>query len=136
MHRCYALYAIRAAKNRMPEEINPQTEETSTKPNPEDSAKMAAILSYLLIGIIWFFADASIKKNEFAKFHVKQAMVLLIISIVGSFILGLIPILGWIVLPFFYIATFAFGVLGIINAAQNQKKELPFIGSYSKMLKF
>jgi uncharacterized membrane protein len=122
------------AKNCMPEEINPQ--ETNSKPNPEENAKMAAILSYLLVGIIWFFADANIKNNEFAKFHVKQAIVLLVISIAGSFILGLIPILGWIILPFFYIATFAFGVLGIINAAQNQKKELPFIGSYSKMLKF
>ncbi|MCK5211899.1 DUF4870 domain-containing protein [Candidatus Parcubacteria bacterium] len=101
-----------------------------------DNGKLAAILAYLLVGIIWFFADEKLKKNEFAKFHVKQALVLLIVSVGGSIILGFIPILGWIILPFFSIASFAFCVLGIINAAQNEKKELPFIGTYAKKLKF
>ncbi len=101
-----------------------------------DNGKLAAILAYLLVGIIWFFADEKLKKNEFAKFHVKQALVLLIVSVCGSIILGFIPILGWIVLPFFSIASFAFCVIGIINAAQNEKKELPFIGTYAKKLKF
>ncbi|MCK5061314.1 DUF4870 domain-containing protein [Candidatus Parcubacteria bacterium] len=114
-----------------------QSEETKKESTCEaDNGKTAAILAYLLIGIIWFFADEKLKKNEFAKFHVKQAIVLLIISVSGGIILGLIPILGWILLPFFSIASFAFCVLGIINAAQNEKKELPFIGSYAKKLNF
>lgn len=102
----------------------------------QDNSKVAAILAYLLIGIIWFFADEKIKKNEFAKFHVKQAIVLLVVSIGGYIVLGLIPVLGWIVMPFFGLGTFAFGVLGIINAAQNQKKELPIIGAFASKLKF
>jgi len=111
--------------------------ETKKKSTCEaDNGKIAAILAYLLIGIIWFFADEKLKKNEYAKFHVKQAIILLIVSVGGSIILGFIPILGWVILPFFSIASFAFCVLGIINAAQNEKKELPFIGTYAKKLNF
>ncbi|MCD4762090.1 hypothetical protein K8R32_03995 [bacterium] len=114
-----------------------QSEETKKEPATEvDNGKIAAILAYFLIGIIWFFADEQLKKNEYAKFHVKQALILLIVSVCGSIILGFIPILGWVILPFFSLASLAFAVIGIINAAQNQKKELPFIGSYAKKLNF
>jgi uncharacterized membrane protein len=118
----------------MPEET--QNQPSAAKPGAPDNSRLIAILAYLLIGIIWFFADEKNKQNEFAKFHVKQAIVLLIVSIAGYIVLSLIPVLGWIIMPFFGLATFAFGVLGIINAAQNQKKELPFIGSYAGKLKF
>lgn len=118
----------------MSEETTKQT--TSEKAGGPENGKTAGILAYLLVGIIWFFADEKIKRDEFAKFHVKQSLVLLIISIGGYIILGLIPVLGWIIMPFFGLATFAFAVLGIINAAQGQKKELPFIGGYASKLKF
>ena len=121
----------------MSEEIkNKEMQNTNESNSPQDNAKIAAILAYLLIGVVWFFADEKIKKNEFAKFHVKQAIVLIIVSILGNLILGIIPVLGWIIMPFFNLGIFAFGVLGIINAAQNVKKELPIIGTYSKKLKF
>ena len=117
--------------------MSEEKKEGETKKGGEvDNSKLAAILAYLLVGIIWFFADEKLKKNEFTKFHVKQALVLLIVSVGGSIILSFIPILGWVILPFFSLASFAFCVLGIINAAQNEKKELPFIGSYAKKLKF
>ena len=31
--------------------------------------KLCAALSYLLIGIIWYFADEKMKSSSFAKFH-------------------------------------------------------------------
>jgi len=41
-----------------------------------EQGKACAILAYFFVGIIWFFVDEKLKKNEFAKFHAKQAMIL------------------------------------------------------------
>jgi uncharacterized membrane protein len=106
-----------------------------------------AILAYLLIGIIWYFADDKMRKNNFVKFHVKQALVLMIVSIIVSValsILGLIlmwiPIIGWVIL---WILWFVFGVgsfvlwlMGIIAAATSKQKVLPVIGEFAEKLKF
>ena len=46
----------------MPEE-NKEVQNTSES-GSQDNAKVAAILAYLLIGIIWYFADEKIKKKN------------------------------------------------------------------------
>ena len=108
---------------------------SSTNKDVVSEGKICAILSYLLIGIIWYFADEKMKKNEFAKFHVKQALVLLILSLAGSIVLTMTFILAWI-LPLFQIAIFILLVFGIINANNGEKRELPFIGKFGKKFKF
>ena len=50
-----------------------------------EEGKAAAVLSYLLIGIIWYFVDEKMKKNSYVKFHVQQAIVLIIASVIYSF---------------------------------------------------
>jgi uncharacterized membrane protein len=97
--------------------------------------KVCAILAYLLVGIIWYFVDEKIKKNSFANFHVKQALVLIIISLAGSIILGMTFVLAWLI-PFYQIAILVLIIIGMINASNEQKKELPFIGKYAQKLKF
>ena len=112
-------------------------EKKSSAPSQQiEEGKVCALLAYLLVGIIWYFADEKMKKNNFAKYHAKQALVLLIVSVVGSLVLGIIPVLGWIVLPFFSLATVIFAVLGIINAANGAQKELPVIGQFADKFKF
>jgi len=75
------------------------------------------------------------KKNNFAKYHVKQALVLLIVSLAGSIVLGMTFILAWLI-PFLQIAVFVLMVIGIINANNEQKKELPIIGKFGEKFKF
>ena len=48
----------------------------------DDNSKLVAILSYFLVGVIWYLVDEKVKKSPLAKFHVKQALNLMIISIV------------------------------------------------------
>jgi uncharacterized membrane protein len=105
----------------------PKKEETAKK----DDSKLCAALAYLVFGVIWYFADEELKKNDFAKFHVKQALVLFAFSIVGSFALSLIIFIGWIIMPFFGLATVVLAIIGIINALNGDKKELPVIGAYA-----
>lgn len=106
------------------------------KKDKASDAKICALLAYLVIGIIWFFVDEKMRVNEFAKYHVKQALVLVIASLAGHLVLGLIPILGWVILPIFSLGILALGVIGIINAVNGEKKELPIIGQFADKFKF
>lgn len=115
----------------------------------KNDGKICAILSYILIGIIWFFADNKMRKNALAKYHAKQALNLLIIEIVfmvvwsiftgivtaitfGYGLIVLIPISSLIWLAFFVLWLF-----GIIYAIKEQQKPIPVIGGFAdKYLKF
>jgi len=102
-----------------------------------DSGKVCAILSYLFIGIVWYFIDENMKKNTFAKFHVKQSLVLLVVSIILQIIGTIIPIIGWfLILPLAGIFGLVWMLIGIINALNGQTKELPIIGKYSTKFNF
>lgn len=118
--------------------------------NDVSDGMACAILSYLLIGIIWFFADDKMKKNKFAGFHAKQGLVLLIGSIVFSvawgivfsilaFILAFIPVLGWaliLILSLVFYLPLIWVIIGIIAAATGKKKLLPIIGRFGEKFKF
>jgi len=100
-----------------------------------EQGKTCAILSYLLIGIIWYFADDKMRKNAFAKYHVKQGLVLLIVWVVIWIIS--IPLfflfwLFWII----EIVLLVLMILGIINAVNNKKAPLPIIGQFAKIFTF
>jgi len=114
-----------------------------------EEGKLAAILSYLLVGIIWYFADEKMKNNSFVKFHVKQGIVLIIASIVYSIVLGILfslilfPLMftgaGLGIIAIFrllYYVPLVLSILGIINAANGKEKELPIIGHFAKKFSF
>ena len=103
-----------------------------------EEGKVCAILSYLLIGIIWCFADENMKKNAFAKFHAKQGLVLLISFVavtVISFIIGWIPWVGKVIVYLIWLCLLVLWLIGIINAATGKESPLPIIGSYAENLK-
>lgn len=101
-----------------------------------EEGKACAAVAYILVGIIWYFVDEKMKKNAFARFHVKQALVLLIVSVAGNIVLSFIPIIGWILLPIFGIAVFVLWILGLINALNGTEKQLPVIGQWASMFTF
>jgi uncharacterized membrane protein len=108
---------------------------SSSRANDKGNEKACAILSYLLIGIIWFFADDKMKKSGFVKYHVKQGLVLLILDVI-IWAIGGIPILGWIIAPILWIGFVILLIIGIINAANGDEKELPIIGKFAKNFTF
>ena len=117
--------------------------------NDANNEKLCAILSYLLIGIIWYFADEKMKKSSFAKFHAKQGLVLIIAEILYSLVLGIIFSILFVPLMFggmifglvgvyriLQIIPLIFLIIGIINAANDKEKELPIIGKFANKLTF
>lgn len=111
-------------------------EEAKSKKKEVEEGKTCAILTYFVVGIIWYFADEKMRKNSFAKFHTQQSLVLWIVSIVGSLILGIIPVVGWIIWPIFEVVILIFGIIGIINALNGNMKHLPIIGKYGDRFTF
>ena len=104
-------------------------------PQPPASGNTGmAILAYLgILVIIPLVSDA--KNDPFVKFHAKQGLVLFIGEVIATFIVA-IPVLGWILSPLIWLAAVVLSIVGIINAASGQTKELPVIGKFASNFNF
>jgi uncharacterized membrane protein len=89
---------------------------------------IAGLLSYLFIPAIIFLVVEPYNKNKFVRFHAFQGLFLGLVSIVGHIVLTIIPIIGWIILPFFSLAIFVIAVVAAIKAFGNNKWQIPVIG--------
>lgn len=89
--------------------------------------KWIAVIAY----IIFFLPLIVAKQSRFAMYHANQGLVLLLLGIACNIVLGLIPVIGWILLPIANLATLVLAIIGIIQAANGQVKPLPVIGSIS-----
>lgn len=80
---------------------------------------------------IFFLPLIACPDSKFGKFHANQGLILLIFSIAGNIILGIIPFIGWILLPVFWILVLVFGIMGLINGFGGKAKPMPLIGKIS-----
>lgn len=92
-----------------------------------NSKKLFAVVAYIL-----FFVPllTEFKDDPYVKFHTKQGLVLFI-SYVAGFIVGIIPVIGWILAPIIVIMNLVLLIIGIFNAFGNNQKQLPIIGKYA-----
>lgn len=105
--------------------------------------KVFAILSYF--GILFLIPVFAGKKSNYMKFHINQGLVLFILGWLVDFTVGIfdqiifmifrysgvyqVPnVLSGIFSFLLYSVLIAYTVLGVINAAKGQAKELPLIG--------
>ena len=96
--------------------------------------KIVCCLAYVF-GILFFLPLILYPKDDFAKFHANQSLVILLTSIIVSAlcsILGMIPAIGFV----FGIIGGVLGVviliaciLGIVAVVQDEKTKLPLIGN-------
>lgn len=125
------------------EEQNTTEQQTSEQQNEAPQApaavssddveknKAMAIIGYIIPILFFIPLVTEAKDSVYAKFHANQQLILLIASIGVSVVGSIIPILGWfIILPLGSIALFVLAIIGLINAAKGQMKELPIIGSF------
>ncbi|MCP3682990.1 MAG: hypothetical protein GY861_09890 [bacterium] len=93
-----------------------------------DDGKTIAIISYLTwIGLLIAFIMNKDTKNDLAKFHIRQSLLIMIVGAIGGMVFW-IPIIGWIL----GIVLFVFWVIGLIGAINGEKKEVPIIGKLSQ----
>lgn len=106
-----------------------QTTQPAGGQSDAEKNKLWAIIGYI-VPILFFIPLVSEGKNSpFAKFHANQQLVLLIAAIAVNVIGGIIPFIGWfIILPIGTIVLIIFAIMGIINAAKGEMKQMPVIG--------
>ena len=105
---------------------NKEKEITYTPEDIEKNKTMAG-LAYLL----FFLPLIACPESAYAKFHANQGLVLLILGIAGNVVLGIIPVIGWMLLPIFSLGVLILGILGLINGFGGKAKRLPLIGKFT-----
>ena len=96
---------------------------------PEDieKNKVMAGLAYIL----FFLPLVACPDSRFGRFHANQGLLLLILSVGGSIISSIIPILGWFILaPILCVVVLVFAIMGLVNGLNGKAKELPLIGKF------
>jgi len=94
--------------------------------------KIAGLLSYLFIPAIIFLAMEPYNRNPFIRFHAFQGLFLGLASFVGRIVLIFIPVIGWMILPFYELLIFILAVIGAFKAYQGNKWHAPLIGDLAE----
>ncbi len=95
-------------------------------------ANLAALLSYLLgfiTGIVFFILE---KDSKYVKFHAMQSILVSVAIMIVNFILGLIPILGWILAFLISVASIILWIVLMIKAYKYTWFKLPVIGEIAE----
>lgn len=90
--------------------------------------KNIAIISYVtVVGLIIAFVMNNDKKSKFAAYHISQSLGLALTAIAIG-IVGIIPILGWIINIVGIFVLLYMWIVGLINAINEKQKPLPILG--------
>jgi uncharacterized membrane protein len=129
---------IKGADNGNPnEEIKIENTEAKKEEDHKDKKtgeKVMSVLAY--IGILVIIPLLASKDKPNVKFHIKQGLVLVVISAI-VWILGywiMLPI--WPLLKVLDLGILILSIIGIINAIQNKQKNLPLVGQFAKHFNF
>lgn len=87
--------------------------------------RLVAALSYL--GLLFLVPLLTAKESDYAKFHVRQGIVLYAVQVVVSFLIW-IPYLGWLLA----VVTAIVMLYATIQAYNGHRWELPWLGQYAK----
>lgn len=110
------------------------TEDTTGQFDPSDIEKNKGMAILAYIGILVLVPILAAKESKYARYHANQGLVLWIASIAIGVVCGVISILpvigfvGGLLSALGSLACFVLMILGIVNAAKGQCKQLPVIG--------
>lgn len=91
-----------------------------------EKGKTMAGLAYLL----FFLPLLVCPDSRYARFHANQSLLLLIAAVLGNAVLGMVPVIGWILMPVFSLGMLALGIFGLLNGLGGKAKRLPVIGKF------
>jgi len=115
----------------MTEENNDQ-EKTKVETSKKQKNIGMAIVAYIIF-FIPLLTDA--KKDPFVKYHVKQGIVLFIVSVLVGIISYILPWQLSIISQLLEVCVFVLMVIGIVNASKGEQKPLPVIGKFGDQFK-
>ena len=110
---------------------------TSEQPAPEpatsgdemEQAKPTVWLAYL--GILFLIPLLTLKDNAFAKFHVKQGIILTILG-VAVWVVAWIPFIGWLLGLVFWVYILVMIIMGIVDSLGGKYWRMPILGGLAQ----
>lgn len=109
-------------------ETTPNTEKSSTGLD----ANLAGALTYVLgpiTGILFLVLE---KESKFVRFHAMQSTITFVALFVVSLVLGMIPILGWLLLLPYQLAVLILWIVLMFKAFKGEKFKLPTVGDLAE----
>ncbi|MFJ7935866.1 DUF4870 domain-containing protein [Sporosarcina sp. NPDC096371] len=121
-------------KKGLPDELasntSPEPEETSKKSTIGLDENIGGMLCYIfIVCLVFMFME---KENRFIRFHALQAVFLGVFLIVFGLVLGVIPIIGWILSLFMGPLVLVMVVFMMYQAYQGKYYKLPVIGDMAE----
>lgn len=96
------------------------------------SQNAAAAVAYItIIPAIIFLVLEPYNKIPFVRFHSFQSICLGVVAIIVDLILTVIPVFGWILLPFVGLAFLAIWIYTVLQAYKGNWFKLPGIGNFA-----
>ena len=94
--------------------------------------KVLAIFAYL--GILFLIPLLAGKDNKFALHHGKQGLIIFL-AWIAAMVIGIIPFIGWILVPFLMLALVVISIIGIVQVLQGNYWKAPLIYQLSQKFK-
>ena len=89
----------------------------------------AGALAYVtIIPAIIFLVIEPYNKNSFVRFHSWQCIFLAIAGIAIHVVLGIIPVIGWLLMPFASLGILILAIIALLKALKGERYQLPIIG--------
>lgn len=97
------------------------------------SETAAGVVAYItIIPAIIFLAMEPYNRSSFVRFHAWQSIFFGIAVFATHIILGLIPIIGWILLVPISLGFLILWILVMMKASKGERYKLPFIGNFAE----
>lgn len=115
----------------MPETMHATVVPTFDKKDIEEN-KIIACLSYL--SFLFLVPLLGKKDSKFCQEHAKQGLVI-VLTHIALFVVGVVPILGWAVGLFGSVALLIADIIALAKCTQGEFWEIPVIGKYRNNFK-
>ena len=92
----------------------------------------AGALAYVtIIPAIIFLLVEPYNRNSFVRFHAWQCIFLGVASVAIHIVLGIIPVIGWVIMPFASLGILIVWIIALVKALKGERYELPIIGKFA-----
>lgn len=95
----------------------------------ENIEGLLAYLGWWVTGLLFYFLEP---QNKFVRFHAMQSIVVFGAITIAAFVLGLIPVIGWILSPILWLAGVALMLWLMYKAYQGEMYKLPWAGDFAE----
>jgi uncharacterized membrane protein len=104
-------------------------------PQPAQSGlsdNAAGALAYVtIIPAIIFLIVEPYNRNSYVKFHSWQSIFFCIAAVAVHIVLTLIPVIGWILVPFVSLGFLVIWIILLLKALKGERFQLPIIGKFA-----